>query len=414
MEWAQQSTTSVVDKQLKRAFFSFLNQLQHGFLLLQEGNETLEFGDPACDLKAKIMVHDPRFYRKILLGGSIAAGESWVEGLWSSPDLVSVVRLIARNLPQLDALERRFGWLSMPFNKLRHWMNRNTPNGSRANIAAHYDLGNDLYQLFLDEQMQYSSAIYPSLHANLHQAQQHKLHTICERLALQPGDHLLEIGTGWGGLALYAATHYGCKVTTTTISHEQYQFARQRIEEQGFVDRITLLKSDYRDLCGQFDKVVSVEMIEAVGKQFLPSYFQQLSALLKPGGRMLLQAITMADARHRNYADQVDFIQRYIFPGGFLPSLSQMTELLAHTDLQLVRLHDHGFDYARTLKQWSERFLSHATTIRNLGYSQDFIRLWHFYFAYCEGGFWERTISLVHFEAIKLSVKQNPYKSLCE
>ncbi|MGL6176051.1 MAG: class I SAM-dependent methyltransferase, partial [Vibrionaceae bacterium] len=159
MEWAQQSTTSVVDKQLKRAFFSFLNQLQHGFLLLQEGNETLEFGDAACDLKAKIVVHDPRFYRKILLGGSIAAGESWVEGLWSSPDLVSVVRLIARNLPQLDALERRFGWLSMPFNKLRHWMNRNTPNGSRANIAAHYDLGNDLYQLFLDEQMQYSSAI---------------------------------------------------------------------------------------------------------------------------------------------------------------------------------------------------------------------------------------------------------------
>ncbi|MGL5336712.1 MAG: class I SAM-dependent methyltransferase [Enterovibrio sp.] len=414
MEWAQQSTNSLVNKQLKRAFLGFLSQLQHGFLQLQDEGEFHEFGDPACELKAKIVVHDPRFYRNILLGGSIAAGESWVEGLWSSPDLVNVVRLIARNLPQLDALERRFGWLSMPINKLRHWMNRNTPSRSRVNIAAHYDLGNDLYQLFLDEQMQYSSAIYPTPHATLSQAQQHKLHTICERLALQPDDHLLEIGTGWGGLALYAATHYGCKVTTTTISNEQYHFARKRIEEQGLTDRITLLQSDYRDLRGQFDKVVSIEMIEAVGKQFLPSYFEQLSALVKPGGRMLLQAITMADARHCDYADSVDFIQRYIFPGGFLPSLSQMTALLARTDLQLVRLHDYGFDYARTLKQWSERFLSHAATIRDLGYSQDFIRLWHFYFAYCEGGFWERTISLVHFEAIKPAITQNPCKNLCE
>lgn len=402
MEWVQQTIGLPLDKQFKRLFFRLLANLQHGHLQIQEDDQCYEFGVSNVSLCAKIVVHDSRFYRNVLFSGSIGAGESWVEGLWSSPHLVCVIRLLARNLALLDALERRFGWLIFPVNKVRHWLNHNTHDGSRANIAAHYDLGNPLYQLFLDEQMQYSSALYPHAQANLAQAQLHKLQIICDRLELCASDHLLEVGSGWGGLAVYAAKHYGCKVTMTTISEAQYQFAQQWIKQQGLTDRITLLKQDYRDLTGQFDKLVSIEMIEAVGQQFLPDYFRQLNRLLKPRGRLLLQAITIADARHRHYARRVDFIQRYIFPGGFLPSLSLLTQLLAqYTDLQCVRLHDHGFDYGRTLKHWSERFLSQSAAIRQLGYSQDFIRLWQFYFAYCEGGFWERTISLVHVEAIK-------------
>jgi cyclopropane-fatty-acyl-phospholipid synthase len=392
----------LLDKAAKQLLLKLLERLTDGQLLLREGSEHHSLGVTGTDLYAELVVQDPAFYRRLLLGGSIAAGETWVEGLWSSPDPVALVRLLARNQTLLDSLERRLGWLSFPFNKARHWLNRNTLTGSRSNIAAHYDLGNTLYQGFLDSHMQYSSGIYPHPEASLEEAQQAKLRTICERLELGPQDHLLEIGTGWGGLAIYAARHYGCRVTTTTISQAQHDYARAWIDKEGLQDRITLLLEDYRHLQGTYDKLVSIEMIEAVGHAFLPDYFRQLSRLLTPGGRLLIQAITIADQRHGQYLRNVDFIQRYIFPGGCLPSVSQMATLLAReTDMQLVRLHDHGQHYARTLAHWCERFLALAPELPTLGYSQDFIRLWHFYFAYCEGGFWERAISLVQLEAAK-------------
>ncbi|AWA05569.1 SAM-dependent methyltransferase [Aeromonas hydrophila] len=403
MELVQSTlSASFIDKGARQLLLNLLGRLEHGQLLLRDGGERHSFGVAGTDLHVELVVQDPAFYHRLLLGGSIAAGETWVEGLWTSPDPVALVRLLARNLPLLDSLERRLGWLSFPFNKVRHWLNRNTLTGSRSNIAAHYDLGNTLYQGFLDSHMQYSSAIYPSAGATLEEGQQAKLRTICERLELGPDDHLLEIGTGWGGLAVYAARHYGCRVTTTTISRAQHDYAKEWIAREGLGDRITLLLEDYRKLEGTYDKLVSIEMIEAVGHAFLPDYFRQLSRLLKPGGRLLIQAITIADQRHAQYLRGVDFIQRYIFPGGCLPSVSQMAGLLAReTDMQLVRLHDHGHHYARTLADWCERFLALAPELPALGYSQDFIRLWHFYFAYCEGGFWERTISLVQLEAAK-------------
>lgn len=403
MELVQLTTPiSSLDRLARQLVIKLLGHLQQGQLLLRDGEARLMFGEVGSDLQAEVVVVDPAFYRRLLLGGSIAAGETWVEGLWTSPAPVTLVRLLARNMAMLDRLERRFGWLSFPLNKLRHWGSRNTLTGSRVNIAAHYDLGNQLYQGFLDSHMQYSSAIYPTADATLEEGQQAKLRTICERLALGPEDHLLEIGTGWGGLAIYAARHYGCRVTTTTISQAQHDHARDWIAAAGLEDRITLLLEDYRKLEGSYDKLVSIEMIEAVGHAFLPDYFRQLSRLIKPGGRLLIQAITIADQRHAQYVRSVDFIQRYIFPGGCLPSVSQLAGLLAReTDMQLVRLHDHGHHYARTLAHWCERFLALAPELPRLGYSQDFIRLWHFYFAYCEGGFWERAISLVQLEAAK-------------
>ncbi|MFM5857866.1 class I SAM-dependent methyltransferase [Aeromonas veronii] len=403
MELAQSTlSASFIDKGARQLLLNLLGRLEHGQLLLWDGGERHSFGVAGTDLHAELVVLEPAFYRRLLLGGSIAAGETWVEGLWTSPDPVVLVRLLARNLTLLDSLERRLGWLSFPFNKVRHWLNRNTLTGSRSNIAAHYDLGNTLYQGFLDSHMQYSSAIYPSAEATLEEGQQAKLRTICERLELGPDDHLLEIGSGWGGLAVYAARHYGCRVTTTTISRAQHDYAKEWIAREGLGDRITLLLEDYRKLEGTYDKLVSIEMIEAVGHAFLPDYFRQLSRLLRPGGRLLIQAITIADQRHAQYLRGVDFIQRYIFPGGCLPSVSQMAGLLAReTDMQLVRLHDHGHHYARTLAHWCDRFLALAPELPKLGYSQDFIRLWYFYFAYCEGGFWERTISLVQLEAAK-------------
>jgi len=315
MELAQSTlSASFIDKGAKQLLLKLLARLEQGQLVLHDGSECHRFGKAGSDLHAELVVQDPAFYRRLLLGGSIAAGETWVEGLWTSPEPVALVRLLARNLPLLDALERRLGWLSFPFNKVRHWFNRNTLTGSRANIAAHYDLGNTLYQGFLDDHMQYSSAIYPHPDATLEEGQQAKLRTICERLELGPDDHLLEIGTGWGGLAVYAARHYGCRVTTTTISRAQHDYAKAWIEREGLGDRITLLLEDYRKLEGRYDKLVSIEMIEAVGHAFLPDYFRQLSRLLKPGGRLLIQAITIADQRHAQYLRGVDFIQRYIFP----------------------------------------------------------------------------------------------------
>lgn len=386
----------------KAIALSLLRHLRGARLTIIEGEQVYQVGEDNSPLEAEINVLHPSAYRRFLLGGSIGAAEAYVEGLWQSPALVNVIRIFARNLPVLDKLAKRIGWMSQIFLRISHRKNRNTITGSRTNIAAHYDLSNKMYELFLDKHMQYSSGIYPFPGANLEQAQEHKLKVICERLQLSHEDHLLEIGTGWGGLACYAAQHYGCQVTTTTISEQQYQFAKQRIDQLGLQDKVTLLFKDYRKLQGSYSKIVSVEMIEAVGHEYLPQYFRTLDHLLGKGGRILIQAITIQDQRYDVYRKSVDFIQRYIFPGGCLPSVSEMCRhLKEQTDMTLTHFADYAVHYADTLKEWNDRFKASTQELLELGFNEDFIRLWQYYFCYCEGGFRESTIGLAHFEAVK-------------
>ncbi|MGQ4275774.1 class I SAM-dependent methyltransferase [Pseudidiomarina sp. E22-M8] len=397
----KQGTTT--DKWARRAVLRLLSELEDGYVTLREQGEVLgHFGREQSDLKAEINVLKPSFYRRLLLGGSIASGETFIDESWETPDLTKVIQLFARNLSALDAFEAKFSWLLLPWQKFQHWRRRNNKQQAKENISAHYDLGNELYQGFLDPAMQYSSAVYPTADSTLTEAQQHKLKCLCDGLELQASDHLIEIGTGWGGLAVYAAKHYGCKVTTTTISTEQYQYAKQQVAAAGLADKITVLQQDYRDLDGQYDKLVSVEMIEAVGRQYMATYFQTCSRLLKPEGKMALQAITIADQRMRSYANSVDFIQQHIFPGGFLPSLTMITEMFTkHTDMVVRQLQDIGFDYAYTLRDWRERFNQAHPQLQKQGYDARFGRLWNFYLCYCEGGFLERSVSAVQLVASK-------------
>lgn len=320
-----------------------------------------------------------------------------MDGWWDSPDLTSLMKLMALNLNALDGLENQSSWVTKLLYKLSHWSNRNTQENSRKNIHAHYDLGNDLYRVFLDERMLYSSAIYRSDSESLEQAQINKMDRLCQQLQLKPSDEVIEIGTGWGAMAIYMAETYGCRVTTTTISDEQYDYAKQQIAERGLTERIQLLKKDYRDLTGQFDKLVSIEMIEAVGKQYLPSYIKVCQSLLKPGGLMAIQAITIADQRYEYYSNNVDFIQKYIFPGGFLPSVTSLAQATTqYSDLVIRDLFDIGMDYAKTLQEWHRRFNHAEEQVKRLGYDERFIRMWRYYLSYCEGGFLARSISTVH------------------
>lgn len=378
-----------------------LQQLRGAGLTLQEfNNEPLFFGDDTAPLQGLIEVHDLRVYRRVLLGGSIAAGESFIDGDWTTPNLTVVLQLLAENLGLVDKIEARFSWLTSPVNTLVHFFRRNSPSQARRNISAHYDLGNDFYQGFLDEQMLYSSAWYQGPHMTLEEAQEAKMRRLCEQLELRAEDHLLEIGTGWGAMAEFAAREYGCQVTTTTISREQFDYANRRIEQAGLSSRVTVLFEDYRTLRGQYDKLVSIEMIEAVGKRYLPTFFKRCNALLKPKGRMALQAITIADQRYKHYSRNVDFIQRYVFPGGFLPSINAMTESMTrHTGLVVRDLFDIGNDYARTLHEWRERVQSYWNTPDAQSSDERFRRLWVFYLCYCEAGFRARTISTVQLTA---------------
>lgn len=351
---------------------------------------------------AKMYVHDFSVYKDFVRGGSIGAAEAFIEGKWSSPDLTNLIRIFAKAQEQTDRIESKKSWLSTLKNTVFHKLNRNNQSGSKKNILAHYDLGNELYTRFLDPEMMYSSAIYPHQNASLDEAQIHKLDTICQRLELKPSDHLLEIGTGWGGLAIFAAQRYGCKVTTTTISDAQYEYAEARVNELGLQQQITLLKKDYRDLDGQYDKVVSIEMIEAVGFEYLPSFFKQCNDRLKPDGKLLIQSITIADQRFDYYKNNVDFIQRYIFPGGFLPSITSLAQHMSdHTNMVIESLDDIGLDYARTLADWRTRFLASWNELQNFGYDEKFKRLWVYYLGYCEGAFLERSTSAVHVVARK-------------
>jgi len=306
------------------------------------------------------------------------------------------MRLFSANLATLELLESRQSLLVRLGLKLSHALRRNTRAGSRKNISAHYDLGNDFFKLFLDPTMMYSAALFRTDETSLEEASTAKLEELCRQLELDSSDHLLEIGTGWGGMAIHAATHYGCRVTTTTISREQYEYALAQVQAAGLQDRVTVLCEDYRNLEGSFDKLVSIEMIEAVGHDYYSSYFQRCSQLLKPEGKMVIQAITIADQRYEAARNSVDFIQRYIFPGGSLPSVAVIADHLARdTDMQMIHLRDITRDYALTLASWRKRFLAAQSTVEKMGFEQSFIRMWEFYLAYCEGGFRERIIGTV-------------------
>lgn len=394
---------------LRRAVLRQLENLRHGLLLIQEGSDTLHFGTPQSELRAEIRVSDPAVWGLVAGNGSIGAGEAYIHGYWSTPDLTAVIRIFVANLDVLDAMEGGLARLGRPLIQGLHWLNRNTRQGSRRNIAAHYDLGNDLFEQFLDSTMMYSAAMFRNEDDSLEQAQLNKLERICQKLALQPSDHLLEIGTGWGSMALYAASHYGCRVTTTTLSREQHAHTERRIHEMGLQDRVTLLLEDYRDLKGQYDKLVSIEMIEAVGHRYLPTYFEQCARLLKPDGLMLLQAITIRDQRYEQACNSVDFIQRYIFPGGALPSVQKMLDVVTrHTDFNLHHMEDFGLHYARTLRLWHENLRQARQRLEQLGYDDYFYRLWEFYLCYCEGGFLERTIGTAQLLLAKPAARPAP------
>ena len=389
-----------LDRFLRRQLLDRMRGLRHGRLVLSDACGTIELGESAGaqpTLQIHLQVLDADFYRAVARHGSVGTGESYMDGQWRCDNLVGLIQLLVRNRDLLDGMESglaRLGGMAM---RLWHALRRNTRDGSRRNIAAHYDLGNDFFSLFLSADLMYSSAIWSDPADTLETASARKLERICRQLDLQPTDRVIEIGTGWGGFALYAAAHYGCHVTTTTISREQHALASGRVAAAGLDDRVTLLLRDYRDLDGQYDKLVSIEMVEAIGAPYLDVYFEKLGRLLKPHGLALLQAITIEDHRYAQALKSVDFIKRHVFPGSFIPSINAL--LAAKTrasDLALIRLDDFGNSYALTLQAWRERFLARLPQVRAQGFDERFIRMWAFYLAYCEGGFRERSIGVAH------------------
>lgn len=377
-----------------------LSKLRSGSVEVVERGRSVRLGAPGgAALPATLQVHDSAFWVAAATGGSLGAAESYVRGEWDTPDLTALIRLLARDRATLAGLDRGLARLRAPLLRLLHAARRNTRPGSRRNIGAHYDLGNDFFALFLDPTLSYSSAVFPAPGATLEEAAEHKLDLVCGRLGLEPGMDVLEIGTGWGGLALRMASRHGCRVTTTTLSPAQHAVASARVRAAGLGDRVTVLNEDYRDLPrhGRFDRVVSIEMIEAVGHEYLRRYFRAIDRTLRPGGRALLQAIVIRDQDEAAYRRGVDFIQRYIFPGGALPSVRGMCDAVADaTSLRVAGLEDLSAHYPPTLREWRSRFEARREEIRALGFDETFLRLWRWYFCYCEAGFLERTCGLVH------------------
>ncbi|MFY8274802.1 class I SAM-dependent methyltransferase [Pseudoalteromonas sp. SSDWG2] len=396
-------------KLARRLVYGALNTIEHGCIELHQSDEPVQiFGDKHSALKATVTVNDPLMFAAFAFSGSIGAAESFIDGHWHCDNLTRLIEIFAINQDQLDAFEQRFAFISGLIYRFKHLRNRNNTSGSKRNIVAHYDLGNELYESFLSDEMLYSCAVYPEADASLEQAQQHKLKLICERAQLKDGDKVVEIGTGWGAFAIYAASHYDVHVTTTTISDEQHDYVAAKIAALGLQDKITLLKKDYRLLDGQYDKLVSIEMIEAVGHEYLNGFFAKCNSLLKPDGAMLLQAITINDQRYSTYVKQTDFIQQYIFPGGCLVSVDEMSRhLRASTGLVMHELHDIGLHYARTIADWRERFEKAWPQLQGAKFNQAFFRLWQYYLAYCEGAFRQRAISTVHLVARKQGFVSN-------
>ena len=385
------TATGIINKLARGLVIKSLTAIRHGNLILVDRGECREFGHNGSELTATVRVQYPDFYRRLAFGGTIAAGEGYMDGLWSCSDLTALIRIMVLNQTAQQRLEDGLPRLAVPLQRLVHRLNDNTRRGSRRNIAAHYDLGNDFYRLFLDPTMAYSSGIFEAADSTLEEASTAKFDRICRKLGLSPGMQVLEIGTGWGGFAIHAARNYGCHVTTTTISRQQHDLAAEKISACGLNHQITLLQQDYRDLAGHFDRLVSIEMIEAVGHRHLAVYFRACSDRLKPDGAALIQAITMPDHHYQRYLKAPDFINRYIFPGSCCPSLHAISEAVARdTDLRLTHLEDITPHYARTLREWRKAFHANLEQVRGMGFDERFIRMWEFYLCYCEGGFAER------------------------
>ena len=395
---------------LARQVIARMERIEYGTLELVLSDQTLNLGQPSPGAPAaEVTVHDERFWSAVATRGSVGAGEAYAKGWWTSADPTAVVRLFVRNEAALDGIDSGTSRLSRPVLWAYHNLRRNSERGSRANIAAHYDLSNEFFALFLDETMTYSCGIFEEPGSTLRQASVAKIDRLCQKLELRPDDHLLEIGTGWGAFALHAAREYGCRVTTTTISAEQHRLAEQRIRAAGLEDRITLLFEDYRKLEGKYDKLVSVEMIEAVGHQYFDTFFAQCSDLLAPDGLMALQAITIADQHYERAKNSVDFIQRYIFPGCCIPSVAALSSSIARSgDLKPVHMEDIGPHYERTLGTWRRNLLARWDDAKAMGYSEEHLRLWEFYFAYCEGGYAERRLGDVQLLLAKPEARQTP------
>jgi cyclopropane-fatty-acyl-phospholipid synthase len=365
-----------------------LGRIRAGRVKLVDRVGSREFGPPDAPLEATVHAHDSSFLDS-LPRGSFALADTYADGRWDSDDLVSLVRIGARELPRVDGFRK----LLAPVRNATSRIPRNTREGARRHISAHYDMGNDMFRLFLDETMTYSCAYFESPDATLREAQQAKLDRICRKLELGPDDHVVEIGTGWGSFAMHAAGRYGCRVTTTTISREQHDLTVERIGEAGLEDRITVVLEDYRDLRGRFDKLVSIEMIEAVGWQYFDTFFRRCADLLRPSGLMLLQAITIEDRLFELEKATRSFIKQLIFPAGCLPSVEVIRRSVARvTDMRMLDLEDITEHYPETLRRWRENFVRSADRVTELGYDLRFRRLWELYFAWCEGGFRERRI----------------------
>jgi cyclopropane-fatty-acyl-phospholipid synthase len=376
----------------RKAVFAQLRKLERGRIILRDGDEQYAFGAEG-GLSATITVCNPSFYADMAFGGSIGAGEAYMDRYWTCDDLTALVRIVVLNRRLLIEMEEGLAAVSQPLHWLLHSLRKNTHMGSKRNVEAHYDLGNSFYQLWLDRSMTYSCNIFEREDATLEEAAMAKYDRLCRKLQLGPKDHVLEIGTGWGGFAVHAAKNYGCRVTTTTISRQQHEWAGEVFKREGIADRIELLFEDYRDLRGKYDKLVSIEMIEAVGHHFLDTYLRACADRLKGDGVMALQSIVIEDQAYEAQIRSVDFVRRYIFPGGFIPSIEVIVRSLTRvTDLRLYHLDDITPHYARTLRTWRERFFANIEAVRKLGYSEAFIRMWEYYLCYCEGAFLERYI----------------------
>ena len=398
IEQAASSTTikskpSILAKIFKNLILSQFRKINHDCIILNEGNKKIIFGDQGSSLKVEVNIYSDEFYILAGSGGDLGIAEAYAAGYWDADDMVKLIQIVIKNQEVQKSLEGGLAKLISPINRYIHRSRRNTVSGSKENIVAHYDLSNEFFQTWLDKSMTYSCAIFEPEDLSLFDASREKLDRICRKLNIQPEDHVVEIGTGWGSFAVHAAKEYGCHVTTTTISNEQHAYVSNLIEKEGLKDKITLLKNDYRELKGQYDKLVSIEMIEAVGYNFIQQFFQTCSDLLKPNGLMAIQGITYHEQGFDNHLNSVDFIKKYIFPGSNLISVNHVLSVIKNfTDLSLVHLEDITKYYAETLKLWREKYKNEMSKIKKMGYSDEFLRMWDYYFIYCEAGFRERFI----------------------
>ena len=399
----------------QKIVLSSLRKMTHGGLrfILPDGS-ALHLGDPKVDATAEMRIKDADFFRRCALFGNVGFGESYVDGDWDTPDLAAVISWFILNIartPQYGGSSGKVAFTNLLklVNRVHHLLRPNSVDTSRRNISEHYDLGNDFYSLWLDETMTYSSALFEQPGQSLADAQRAKYDALCQRLELKPGDHVLEIGCGWGGFCTHAAREYGCRVTAVTISEEQYKYAVQRVEREGLSDRVEIRLQDYRHVTGQFDKIASIEMLEAVGDAFLETYFAKCHEVLKPDGLLAFQAITVPDCRHAALKKGVDWIQKHIFPGSLLLSVGRLNEAINKTgDLSMAGLQDFGLSYARTLNLWFETFNERWDEVAKQGFSESFRRKWNFYLKYCEAAFATRNISVVQ------AVYQRPNRGLRE